>query len=138
MLDSWLAAADIHPLAVISFGQPLSVRCSCPLIALDLPQLDGPSMVEVWSSDQPVRTQQVNGLTMAMSGNLLMGSICVDVQPNLSLETTACAAYRQLLRQLRGSATPTSGAYGITFLTSTKTGRVSSGIDNSASDGTRR
>lgn len=106
MLDSWLAAADIHPLAVISFGQPLSVRCSCPLIALDLPQLDGPSMVEVWSSDQPVRTQQVNGLTMAMSGNLLMGSICVDVQPNLSLETTACAAYRQLLRQLRGLGYP--------------------------------
>jgi chorismate lyase/3-hydroxybenzoate synthase len=100
-LDSWLAAANTHPLAVISFGLPLPEQYDCPLLALDLPQLDGSSMVEVWSSDQPVRTQQINGLTVAISGDLLMGSIGVDEQPDISLEATACTAYRQLLRQLR-------------------------------------
>lgn len=100
-LDSWFAAANTHPLAVISFGWPLPAQYACLLMTLDLPQLDGPPMVEVWSSDQPVRTQQINGLTVAMSGDLLMGSICVDEQPGISLEATACAAYRQLLRQLR-------------------------------------
>lgn len=105
-LDSWLAAANTHPLAVISFGRSLPAQYTCLLVALDLPQLDGPPMVEVWSSDQPVRTQQINGLTVAMSGDLLMGSISVDEQPGISLEATACTAYRQLLRQLRGLGYP--------------------------------
>jgi len=100
-LDSWLSAANTRPLAVISFGRPLPAQDACLLVTLDLPQLDGPSMVEVWSSDQPVLTQQINGLTVAMSGDLLMGSIGVDELPGISLEATACAAYRQLLRQLR-------------------------------------
>src|SRR5262249_39412244 len=37
----------------------------------------------------------------AMSGDLLMGSIGFNEQPGISLEATACAAYRQLLHQLR-------------------------------------
>ncbi|HKQ35721.1 MAG TPA: hypothetical protein VJT11_10495 [Nitrospiraceae bacterium] len=105
-LDSWLAATNTHLLAVISFGQPLPEQYSCLLVTLDLPQLYGPPMVEVWSSDQPVRTQQINGLTVAMSGDLLMGSIVLDEQPGTSLETTACAAYRKLLHQLRGLGYP--------------------------------
>jgi chorismate lyase / 3-hydroxybenzoate synthase len=99
-LDSWLSAANTPPLAIISFGRPVPAQYPCLLVTLDLPQLDGPSMVEVWSSDQPVRMQQINDLTVAMSGDFLMGSICVDEQPGLSLEATACTAYRQLLRQL--------------------------------------
>lgn len=105
-LDSWLATADTQPLALISFGRTLPARYSCPLVTLDLPQLDGPPMVEVWSSSQPVRTQQIDGLTVAMSGNLLMGSISVDEQSGLSLEAIACTTYRQLLRQLRGLGYP--------------------------------
>jgi chorismate lyase/3-hydroxybenzoate synthase len=100
-LDSWLTAANTHPLAVISFGRPLHTQYTCPLVALDLTQLDGLPMVEVWSSDQPVRTQQIKGLTVAMSGDLLMGSIDVDEQPGISLEATTRTAYRQLLHQLR-------------------------------------
>jgi chorismate lyase/3-hydroxybenzoate synthase len=105
-LDSWLTAANTHPLAVISFGRPLPAQYSCPLVALDLTQLDGLPMVEVWSSDQPVRTQRIKGLTVAMSGDLLMGSIDVVEQPGISLEATTCTAYRQLLHQLRGLGYP--------------------------------
>lgn len=105
-LDSWLATTNTHPLTLISFGRPLPAHYSCPLVMLDLPQLNGPPAVEVWSSDHPVRTHQINGLTMAMSGNLLMGSISVLEQPGLSMEVTAYAAYRQLLRQLRGLGYP--------------------------------
>lgn len=100
-LDSWLSAANTHPLAVISFGRPLPAQYACLFVTLDLPQLDGPPMVEVWSSDQPVQTQQSGSLTVAMSGDLLIGSIGVDELPDISLEATAYAAYRQLLRQLR-------------------------------------
>ena len=100
-LDSWLSSATTHPLAIISFGWPLPAQYAYIPVTLDLPQLNGPPMVEVWSSDQPIQTLQINGLTVVMSGDLLMGSINVEEQPGISLETTTCAAYRQLLCQLR-------------------------------------
>jgi chorismate lyase/3-hydroxybenzoate synthase len=96
----------VHPLAIISFGHALPRTFSCPVIALDLPQIDGPPLVEVWTSDQRVQTQEVAGCSVAMNGDFLVGSISLNEKPAVSLDVTTYAAYREMVSQLRDLGYP--------------------------------
>lgn len=88
-------------MAVVSFGQTLSDPVPCPAIMLDLPQIDGPPLVEVWTSDKPVTMRETAGYSMAMTDDVLIGSIRLDEQSGVSLDAITYAAYRDLLQQLR-------------------------------------
>lgn len=88
-------------MAVVSFGHPLPDPAPCPAIMLDLPQIDGPPLVEVWTSDKPVTMCETGRSSMAMTTDVLIGSIRLDEQSGLSLDATTYAAYRDLLQQLR-------------------------------------
>jgi chorismate lyase/3-hydroxybenzoate synthase len=68
---------------------------------LDLPQIDGPPLVEVWTSDKPVTMRKTAGCSMAMTSDVLIGSIRLDEQSGISLDATTYAGYRDLLQQLR-------------------------------------
>src|SRR5690348_5312944 len=74
-LPRWLAMSRTYPLAVVSFGSPLSIPLPCPVVHLDLPQLEIPPRCEVWSTVQPVRRYQAGGFGAAVSGEVLFGSI---------------------------------------------------------------
>jgi chorismate lyase/3-hydroxybenzoate synthase len=71
------------------------------VITLDLPQLDGPSQLEVWSSDQPVTVHRANEFSAAMSRDILAISICLDEEAGGGLTKTTQQAYQLLLAQLR-------------------------------------
>ncbi len=100
-LTAWLATSGTHPLAVISFGQAIPRTISCPTIRLDLRQLEGHPLLEVWTSDQPVTTLQKNGCSFAMSGDVLAGAISLDEKAEATLDVTTELAYRQLLHHTR-------------------------------------
>lgn len=100
-LTAWLATSGTHPLAIISFGQAIPRTISCPTIRLDLRQLEGHPLLEVWTSDQPVTTLQKNGCSFAMSGDVLAGAISLDEKAGATLDVTTELAYRQLLHHTR-------------------------------------
>ena len=100
-LPAWLAASGTHPLAIISFGQAVPCAISCPTIRLDLPQLEGHPLLEVWTSDQPVTTLQKNECFLAMSGDVLAGAISLDEKAGATLDVTTELAYQQLLHHTR-------------------------------------
>ena len=100
-LAAWLATSGTHPLAIISFGQAIPHTISCPTIRLDLLQLEGHPLLEVWTSDQPVTTFQKNECSLAMSGDVLAGSISLDEKEGATLDAATELAYRQLLHHTR-------------------------------------
>ena len=100
-LTAWLATSGTHPLAIISFGQAIPHTSSCPTIRLDLLQLEGHPLLEVWTSDQPVTTLQKNECSLAMSGDVLAGTISLDEKEGATLDAATELAYRQLLHHTR-------------------------------------
>ncbi len=100
-LTTWLAASGTHPLAIISFGQAIPRTISCPTLHLDLAQLEGHPLLEVWTSNQPVTTLQKNECSLAMSGDVLVGAISLDEKAEATLDVTTELAYRQLLHHMR-------------------------------------
>ena len=100
-LTAWLATSGTHPLAIISFGQAIPHTSLCPTIQLDLLQLEGHPLLEVWTSDQPVTTLQKNECSLAMSGDVLAGTISLDEKEGATLDAATELAYRQLLHHTR-------------------------------------
>ncbi len=100
-LSRWLAASMDTPLAVVSFGAPVSPAVPCPVITLNLPQLDGRSQLEVWTSDQPVTVHRTGGFSAATSGEMLAGTLELEEEPGEGLQVTTERAYRRLLQHVR-------------------------------------
>lgn len=100
-LSRWLATSGTHPLAIVSFGGPVASSISCPVITLDLPQLDDRSHLEVWTSDQPVTIHTQNGFFAATSGEMLAGTFQVEEKPGAGLRATTEHAYRCLLNHVQ-------------------------------------
>jgi chorismate lyase / 3-hydroxybenzoate synthase len=101
-----LAESGSHLMAIVSFGQRLFGSFPCPVITLDLPQIDGPPVAEVWTSDRPVHIEEDSGCTVAMNGNFLIGSISLDEHADMPLDATAYEAYSAMLRQIRDAGYP--------------------------------
>lgn len=105
-LSRWLASFDSFPLAIVSFGAPVSSALSCPVITLDLPELDSRRHLEVWASDQPVTVHHRAGFFAATSGEMLAACLQLDEDPGAGLQATTEQAYRQLLHHLRALGYP--------------------------------
>lgn len=101
-----LAASSTEPMAIVSFGQALPHDSSYPVLVLDLPQIAGPHLAEVWTSDRPVHTTTGAGVSMAMNGECLIGSISLDEKPDLSLDTLTYEGYCKILHHLQDSGYP--------------------------------
>lgn len=100
-LSHWLATSADTPLAIVSFGAPVYPAVSCPVITLDLPQLDSRSVLEVWTSDQPVTVHHTNEFSAATSGDMLAGTLQFEEAPGSGLQLTTKRAYRRLLRHVQ-------------------------------------
>jgi len=105
-LQPWLSSTSTHPMALVSFGQAPSLRVPCPVIVLDLPQIGGSQLYEIWTSDQPVHIQTEAGITTALNGECLIGSIRLDETPGLSLDTITYRGYREILARLQDLGYP--------------------------------
>ena len=94
-LSHWLTTSADTPLAIVSFGAPVLPAVSCPVITLDLPQLAGRSVLEVWTSDQPVTVHHTNEFSAATSGEILAGTLQFEEEPGAGLQLTTERAYRR-------------------------------------------
>ena len=105
-VQSRISAPLTHPMAVVSFGQTLSYCAPCPAIILDLPQVAGPQLCEVWTSDQPVHVKTDGEISTATNGNCLIGVMSLDEKPGLSLDAITCRGYQEILTCLQDSGYP--------------------------------
>ncbi len=105
-LQTLLDSATPELMAVVSFGHPLSYDVPCPVMAPDLPQIAGPPLMEVWTSDRPVHTESDGRLSTAMNGEWLIGAFSLDEPPNRPLDALTYDAYRTILRRLNDSGYP--------------------------------
>jgi chorismate lyase/3-hydroxybenzoate synthase len=101
-----LTKTGTHPMAVVTFRPGLSDAFPCPVIALDLPQIDGPPMAEVWTCDRPVQIHTDPGCSIAMNGDFLIGSISLHEDADRSLDAAAYEAYKTMLHRLHGLGYP--------------------------------
>ena len=96
-----LTKTGTYPMAVVTFRPALSGAFPCPVIALDLPQIDGPPMAEVWTCDRPVQIHTDPGCSIAMNGDFLIGSMSLDKSADRSMDAAAYETYKTMLHRLQ-------------------------------------
>jgi chorismate lyase/3-hydroxybenzoate synthase len=108
-LDTLLNASPSNFLGIVLYGgspwQPHG-RGTCPVVCLDLPQLNEPPLAEVWTSTLPVTYHQVEGIHFAMNGEVLFGAVQLEERPGTPLDIVTYTAYRRLLVQTRALGYP--------------------------------
>jgi chorismate lyase / 3-hydroxybenzoate synthase len=77
-----------------------------PAVFLDLPQFNGPSLAEVWTSTLPITYHQAEGIHCAMNDEVLFGVLQLEESPGRLLDTVTYTAYRRLLVQARALGYP--------------------------------
>src|SRR4030095_10097388 len=102
----WLETSGTFPLGVVSFGAPMPLSLSCPVVELALPLLEGPSRCELWSCDQPVRLHRDREISAAFTDDVLFGSITAPDNADAGLDHTTEKAYRQVAWLARGFWVP--------------------------------
>lgn len=101
---SFFEASRCHPFAIICFDQDtsfLAQESPCPVVSLNLPQLGGPPVAEVWTCAPPSTYRNIDGISFAMTEQILFGLLEIGESHELSLETLAFSAYRRLLALTR-------------------------------------
>jgi chorismate lyase / 3-hydroxybenzoate synthase len=102
-------ASQVDFLGVVMYGQNTGQPPDpggCPVIALDLPQLNEPPMAEVWTSTLPVAYHQVEGIHFAMNDEVLFGSLQLEEHPDTPVDIITYTGYRRLLLQIRALGYP--------------------------------
>ena len=79
---------------------------ACPVVALDLPQFNGPPLAEVWMSNLPVIYHQAEGIHCSMNDEVLFGVVQLEERPGTLLDILTYNAYRRLLVQARAMGYP--------------------------------
>jgi chorismate lyase/3-hydroxybenzoate synthase len=79
---------------------------ACPVVCLDMPQLNGPPLAEVWMSSLPVAYHQTEGFQCATNDEVLFGALQLEESPGMLLDTVTYNAYRRLLVQVRALGYP--------------------------------
>jgi chorismate lyase/3-hydroxybenzoate synthase len=77
-----------------------------PVVCLDLPQINGPPLAEVWTSTLPVIYHRVEGIHCAMNDEVLFGALQLEERPDTLLDILTYTAYRRLLVQARALGYP--------------------------------
>ena len=77
-----------------------------PVVCLDIPQFNGPSLAEVWTSTLPLTYHQTGGIHCAMNDEVLFGALQLEESPGTLLDTVTYTAYRHLLAQARALGYP--------------------------------
>jgi chorismate lyase / 3-hydroxybenzoate synthase len=108
-LEGLLKASPSNFLGIVrhdrSSGEPRGLG-ACPVVCLDLPQINGPPLAEVWTSSLPVTYYQARGIHCAMNDEVLFGAVQVEESPGARLDVVTYRAYRRLLVQARALGYP--------------------------------
>ncbi|MDH5640573.1 MAG: hypothetical protein OEY28_04710, partial [Nitrospira sp.] len=100
-LQPWLSSSSTQLMTIVSFGHTPPFQGPSPVIELNLPQIASSQICEVWTSDRPVQIKTDAGISTAMNGECLIGSINLDEKPGISLDAIAYRGYREVLVRLK-------------------------------------
>ena len=107
--DTFLKAWPSNFLGIVLYdrntGQPRGLG-ACPVICLDLPQLNETPLAEVWTSTLPVTYHQAEGIQCAMNDEVLFGAVQLEEGRRAPLDLVTYTAYRRLLVQVRALGYP--------------------------------
>ena len=107
--DTFLKASPSNFLGIILYdrnaGQPSGLG-ACPVVCLDLPQLNEPPLTEVWTSTLPVTYHQAEGIHFAMNDEVLFGAVQLEESRSAPLDLVTYTAYQRLLVQVRALGYP--------------------------------
>jgi chorismate lyase / 3-hydroxybenzoate synthase len=109
LLETLLTASESNVLGIVVYERtPRQPRVfgACPVVSLDLPQFNQPSLAEVWTTTLPVTFHQAEGIHFAMNGEVLFGALQLEERPDTPLDLLTCTAYRRLLVQARSLGYP--------------------------------
>ena len=108
-LESLLKTSPFNFLGIVCHdqrsGEPSGLG-ACPVICLDMPQLNGPPLAEVWTSALPVSYHQAEGIHCSMNNEVLFGALQLEERPGTLLDILTYRAYRRLLIQARALGYP--------------------------------
>jgi len=103
-LDTFLKSSSSTVLGIVRYerspGRPNGLG-AYPVVCLDIPQFNGTSLAEVWTSTLPLTYHQADGIHCAMNDEVLFGALQLEESPGTLLDTVTYTAYRRLLAQVR-------------------------------------
>ncbi|HXT66345.1 MAG TPA: hypothetical protein VN657_06110 [Nitrospiraceae bacterium] len=108
-IDTFLKSSSSTVLGIVFHDR--SIRPSnrigaYPVICLNTPQLNGPSLAEVWTSTLPLTYHQADGIHCGMNDEVLFGALQLEESPGTLLDNVTYTAYRRLLVQARALGYP--------------------------------
>jgi chorismate lyase/3-hydroxybenzoate synthase len=108
-LESFLKSSSSTVLGIVRYerspGRPNGLG-AYPVVCLDIPQFNGTSLAEVWTSTLPLTYHQADGIHCAMNDEVLFGALQLEESPGTLLDTVTYTAYRRLLVQARALGYP--------------------------------
>ncbi|MCK5902619.1 MAG: hypothetical protein KAG28_05665 [Cocleimonas sp.] len=94
--------SDENVLAAIRFASIASAEnTDKPLFSVGLPNLALSNVVEVWYSDEPIKTTALNGIQIAYNDDILFGHLLLDDTAYEDMTAASNAAYRLILETLK-------------------------------------
>lgn len=107
--DTFLKTSRSNFLGIVLYDrntrQPSGLG-ACPVVCLDLPQLNEPPLAEVWTSTRPVTYHEADGIHFAMNDEVLFGAVQLEEGRSAPLDRVTYTAYRRLLVQVRALGYP--------------------------------
>lgn len=99
-LQNFLQPHRGHTLALLHYGNDFKPAPPDlhPTIHLNLPQLSGPPLAEVWTSTSPVRYYQEHQFHAAMNDQVMFGFIQIKESEARGLDAATYSAYSRILR----------------------------------------
>lgn len=100
-------ASDENVLAAIRFASIASIEdTSKPLFSVGLPNLALSNVAEVWYSDEPVKTAQVDGMQISYNNDVLFGHLLLDETKYEDIVEASEDAYRKIFYTINSMGFP--------------------------------
>ena len=105
--EAQLRTGEEHVLAEIFFGSAVPATRHIPSLQIDMPQLGGTPLAEVWLSYLPVRRGRSRGIGYSCNDQILFGVLQREVAPSEArFEESVCWAYLDILGLIEGLGYP--------------------------------
>ena len=108
-LEHFLVTSASNLLGVVRYDKGEEQRSSlvaCPIVCIDMPQLNVTPLAEVWTSTLPVTYHEMEGIHCAINDDVLFGSLQLDESSRAPLDLMTYTGYRHLLLQARALGYP--------------------------------
>lgn len=103
-LAAYLENSAKATLGIVSYANPVSDSVDAPVLDIELKQLEGEPLVELWQSNEPVEQGTAGAIRYCRNSKLVFASLDIECKPDLQQQTEAI--YRDVLSFVNNSGYP--------------------------------